>query len=176
MNIFYISTNAKQAAEWAVDKHVTKMVVETAQLLSTAHRILDGVEYVGKTKTGRNIKRWRLNDKRDDGIYQASHVSHPSNLWCRASSGNYNWLLDYFQTIMNEYTYRYDKQHKSESLLPYLNDLPHNIRVGGMTPMACAMGDEYIISDDPVENYRNYYRNGKSHLHKWTKRNKPEWI
>ena len=42
MNIFYISECPVQAAEWMVDKHVVKMILESAQLLSTAHRVLDG--------------------------------------------------------------------------------------------------------------------------------------
>ena len=60
MNIFYLHNDPKICAEQHVDKHVVKMIVEYAQLLSTAHRMLDGEEYIGKSKTGRNVKRYRM--------------------------------------------------------------------------------------------------------------------
>ena len=89
MNIFYISEDPVQAAQWMVDKHVVKMILESAQLLSTAHRYLDGVEIVGKTKTGRNAKRWKLSDAREDVLYSGTHIKHPSAAWCRESVENY---------------------------------------------------------------------------------------
>jgi hypothetical protein len=176
MNIFYLHEDPKQAAEWTVDKHTVKMILETAQLLSTAHRLLDGEQYIGKTATGRNVKRWKLNDDRETNIYSATHINHPSSIWSRNSSDNYDWLYNYFRFVIDEYTHRYGKTHKTESLLPYLQSKPYNIAIGPMTEMPCAMGDEYIVSDDPVENYRNYYKHGKKHLHKWSKREIPYWI
>ena len=44
MNIFYLSHDVDECARFHVDKHVVKMILESAQLLSTAHRVLDGVE------------------------------------------------------------------------------------------------------------------------------------
>jgi hypothetical protein len=64
MNIFYLDPNPKICAEMHVDKHVCKMVIEYAQLLSTTHRVLDGEMYIGKTVNNRNIKRWLLLDDR----------------------------------------------------------------------------------------------------------------
>jgi len=58
MNIFYLDKDPIKAAEMSCDKHVCKMIIESAQMLSTAHRIIDGVEYYGKTSNGRKIKRW----------------------------------------------------------------------------------------------------------------------
>ena len=69
MNIFYLHKDPRQCAQMHCDKHVVKMIVEYAQLMSTAHRVLDGELYNGKTKNGRNIKRYRLNDKREDILY-----------------------------------------------------------------------------------------------------------
>ena len=42
MNIFYLHENPEICAEYHCDKHVVKMILETAQMLSTAHRIIDG--------------------------------------------------------------------------------------------------------------------------------------
>ena len=95
MNIFYIHTDPRMCAEWAVDSHCIKMILERAQLLSTAHRVLDGIQYIDKTKTGRNVKRWHLDDHREQELYSATHVNHPCAVWCRVTDGNYNWLVLY---------------------------------------------------------------------------------
>ena len=189
MNIFYISEDPVQAARWMVDKHVVKMILESAQLLSTAHRILDGEEMVIqqtaleevcddilKTKT-RKKKVWRLHDAREPVLYSATHINHPSAIWTRQSVENYNWLVEHFFALMAEYTHRYNKQHKCSGDISYmLQSPPKNLEQYDMTIMPCAMDEQYVVSDDPVTNYRNYYKSGKTHLHKWTNREAPEWL
>jgi hypothetical protein len=178
MNIFYIESDPYKAAESMVDKHVVKMILETAQLLSTAHRLLDGVEYVGQSLSGRKTKRWRLPDERDDILYSATHINHPSAVWCRQTNNNYTWLYCHFIGLLNEYTYRYGKTHKcaAPEFRQLLQTLPQNIPVGPLTPVTPAMLDEYKIGADSLASYRNYYKVGKTHLHKWTKRKAPEWM
>jgi len=178
LNIFYIDEDPVQAAQWMVDKHVVKMILESAQLLSTAHRILDGVEYAGKSKTGRNKKSWVLRDSRELVVYSATHVNHPSAVWCRKSLENYNWLVEHFFALGEEYTFRYGKKHKClTGDLPFmLQSPPFALKEYDWTPMPSAMADEYKISNDPLTNYRNYYKIGKSNLHKWSNRQPPEWI
>jgi hypothetical protein len=176
MNIFAVSNDPKQSAEWMVDKHVVKMILETAQLLSTAHRILDGVEYIGKTQTGRNVKRWRLPDDREQHLYSATHINHPSAVWARSTNNNYTWLACHFGALLTEYTYRYGKHHKCEAMVPWLKYPPHGIPVGYLTQVTPAMPDEYKVPNDSVASYRNYYRVAKARMHKWTKREVPEWI
>lgn len=153
------------------------MILESAQLLSTAHRLLDGRETAGKSKTGRNVKRYILDDGRDNVMYQATHVNHPSAVWARESIENYCWLVDHFFALGDEYEYRYRKTHKCFGELSYmLQSPPKNLQEYDMTKMPSAMADEYKISDDPVDNYRNYYKMGKSSLHSWKNRQPPEWI
>ena len=177
MNIFYVEKNPRLAAMSLHDKHVVKMILESAQLLSTAHRILDGTEKMDKSKTGRNVKRWVLHDSRDPVIYQATHINHPSAVWGRKSVENYNWLADHLHALLGEYTYRYEKKHKVEGDLSYmLMSPPKNLEEYDMTVMPSAMADEYKISDDPIINYRNYYKVGKERMHVWKKRQPPEWI
>lgn len=177
MNIFMVDKNPRKAAEALVDKHVVKMILESAQLLSTAHRVLDGKEINGKSKSGRNQKQWVLPDSRDYEIYQATHVNHPSAIWCRASLENYAWLVDHFFALMDEYTFRYKKIHKCYGQLSFmLSSPPLHLRTSPFTEIPCCMPEEYIISDDPITNYRNYYNTGKSHIHSWKKRLPPEWI
>ena len=177
MNIFYLHYDPKQAAEWMVDKHVVKMILESAQLLSTAHRLLDGEMKIGLSKTGRKAKRWVLQDSRDNVIYQATHINHPSAVWCRESVPNYLWLVEHFFALMEEYTYRYGKTHKCQGDLSYmLQSPPKNLTKYDFTLMPSCMADEDKIGQDPIDNYRNYYKIGKSRMHKWTKREAPEWI
>ena len=177
MNIFYIDKDPVQAAQWMVDKHVVKMILESAQLLSTAHRLLDGREIEGKSKTGRKARRWVLADAREPVLYSATHINHPSAVWCRKSVENYNWLADHLHALLGEYTYRYEKKHKVEGDLSYmLMSPPKNLEEYDMTVMPSAMADEYKISDDPIINYRNYYKLGKERMHAWKKRQPPEWI
>lgn len=175
MNIFQVDNNPVIAAQSLVDRHVVKMILESAQLLSTAHRILDGEFYVDSS-SGRRIKRYRLNDGREDILYKATHSMHQSAIWCRESVENYLWLVDHFAALLDEYTYRYGKKHKCAELLYILQSPPFNLKQYDGTPIRCAMPDEYKISIDPVANYRAYYKNGKKHLFKFTKRQPPEWI
>ena len=177
MNIFYVNENPVDAAEALVDKHVVKMILESAQLLSTAHRFLDGIEIQGETKTGRKARRWYLPDARENVLYQATHINHPSAVWCRTSIENYNWLVDHFFALMAEYTYRYGKTHKCFGEISYmLQSPPKNLQEYDWTPMPSCMDVQYIISKDPLTNYRNYYRIGKASMHKWKNRQPPEWI
>ena len=176
MNIFYIDHDPVQAARWMVDKHVVKMILESAQLLSTAHRVLDGHEIIGESRTGRKKKQWILPDIRNGIMYQATHINHPSAVWCRTSVENYNWLVEHMFALLNEYTYRYEKRHACSEMFLYLQSPPFNLKEFDWTPMPSCMAEEYIISDDPIINYRNYYKKGKATMHSWKKREQPEWI
>ena len=184
MNIFYVDTNPTLAAQQMVDKHVVKMILESMQLLSTAHRVLDG-KLVNEQKyvTGSLPARFRktthfvLPDERENVLYKATHMNHPSAIWARESLDNYNWLIEHAFALMDEYTFRYSKQHKcSIEVAPMLIDPPKNIPNIGFTKMPSCMDEQYIISDDPVINYQNYYRLGKSNIHAWKNRSIPEWI
>lgn len=176
MNIFFTDTNPDLAAQSLVDKHVVKMILESAQLLSTAHRVLDGEQFIGKTKTNRNVQRWILRDERENVLYAATHVNHPSAVWCRESIGNYNWLVEHFFALCMEYNVRYNKTHKCYDMGFLLQSPPLNLKNWDMTPIPSCMDAQYIISDDPVINYRNYYKVGKASLHSWKNRQPPTWI
>jgi hypothetical protein len=153
------------------------MVLESAQLLSTAHRFLDGKEIEGKTLSGRKARRWVLSDSRENVLYSATHINHPSAVWCRESIENYNWLVDHFFALMSEYTFRYSKQHSCFGELSYmLQSPPKNLEKWDWTTPPSAMDKQYIISNDPIVNYRNYYKLGKARMHSWKNRNPPEWI
>ena len=178
MNIFYVNSDPEVAARSMVDRHVVKMILETAQLLSTAHRVIDGEEYVGQTQTGRKAKRWRLSGNADAIMYAATHINHPSAVWVRENSANYNWLYDHLLALGREYTYRYGRTHLTiDKLKDILKDAPANIEQSKvMTKMPSCMDKQYIISLDPIINYRNYYNYGKTDLLRWSNRPPPKWI
>ena len=174
MNIFYLDNNVKTCAEYHNDKHVVKMILEYAQLLSTAHRVLDGNEYID-VSSGRRIKRWRLgNENMENMLYKASHINHPSAIWVRQSNNNYNWLMCLFQDLLQEYTHRYGKIHATDRLVYWLRQPPANIPVGYFTQPTPAMPDEYKVPDS-IQSYRNYYIGAKKTMAKWKNRPIPEW-
>lgn len=175
MNIFYLDKNPALAAQYHHDKHVVKMILESAQLLCTAHRVLDGEQYIDDSSS-RKIKRWKLPDINETILYKATHVNHPSNIWVRESVSNYNWLYDLFKHLCYEYTIRYGKTHMTETkLLTVLEKSPKNIKNIGMTVMPQAMPDVYKHSDSVIA-YRNYYIHEKSNQSKYTNRETPHFI
>lgn len=169
MNIFYLHKCVNKCAKYHVDKHVVKMILEYCQLLSTAHRVIDGKEIMTKSKTGKNVKRWILNNELNELIYSATHINHPSAIWVRESSLNYEWLHELLKELCKEYTYRYGKIHKSESsgLVKILEDKPKSILHGNFTEPALAMPNECKVEGNALQSYRNYYLMKKQHIATW---------
>lgn len=166
MNIFYLDHNTQECAKAHVDKHVVKMILEYAQLLSTAHRVLDGV---GKDK---------ILHQDNEVVYASTHVNHPSAVWARSSSRNYTWLYLLFCDLCDEYTFRYRKVHATDTKLrKVLARRPNNITMSNVwiapTP---AMPDECKIAGDSLSSYRNYYMKEKLGMAVWTRRSKPDWF
>ena len=181
MNIFYLHHNQKLCAEMHNDNHCIKMILEYAQLLSTAHRVLDGTLLVGISDKGRKSTSWILPDNRNDILYKATHINHPSAIGCRQSYENYEWLYTMFIELMNEYTYRYGKNHACEKLIEPLYTPPTHIPKGiGFTEPTPAMPDIVKVANNSIASYRNYYINNKTHLASWrgkvNSRNTPEWF
>lgn len=182
MNIFFLSHDTKECAAMHNNKHTIKMIIEYSQLLSTAHRVLDGVESVGLSKTGRKQKRYVLPDRREFAFYSATHINHPSAIWVRKSRDNYVWLYQLLDSLCKEYTYRYGKIHKVEhsGLLDKLWFIPAGIpEHTKFTEPTTAMPDDVKVMGSSMESYRNYYRKNKSHLATWkgkfNSRPTPSW-
>ena len=95
MNIFYLDNDTRVCAEMHNDKHLVKMILEYAQLLSTAHRYLDGTPtVVRRVTTGRRHTQYILSNDLDGVLYSATHINHPSAVWVRQSDSNYMWLAE----------------------------------------------------------------------------------
>ena len=159
MNIFYLDRDPVIAAQMMCDKHVVKMILESAQMLSTAHRVLDGDDYANET-----------------GMYKMAHKNHPSTIWVRSSFDNYVWLWDHMTALMREYTHRYGKHHATERLKECLAQVPTNISFGVKftDPPQCM--PELCKGENTVLAYQNYYIIEKSGFARWTKREIPAWF
>jgi hypothetical protein len=175
MNVFFLDKDVVKCAQMHCDKHVVKMIIEYAQLLSTAHRILDGEEYIDG-ESGRRIKRWSLDDDREDILYKATHINHPSAVWVRQSNNNYTWMNQLFMALCREYEYRYGRVHMTaEKLYGKLTRLPKNIPIYFFTEPPQAM--PYLCKmDKAIAGYRRYYIKEKASFCRWTKRDTPEWF
>jgi hypothetical protein len=142
LNIFYLHHNPKVAVKYMTNKHIVKMVLETAQILST------NFQY--------NWKKYR-----DPLLYKSTHPNHPSVVWARQSKANYKWTYDLFEALANEYTERYKRIHKSWfQLSDKLKKVPHYIPEGPFTEPPAVMPEEYIC-ESSIESYKKYYINEK---------------
>lgn len=156
MNIFFLDEDPQLCAIYHCDKHVVKMCVEYAQLLSTAHHLRDDVGTL-------------------DGIYRPTHVKHPCAKWTIETRGNYIWLYRLWLYLLDEYTHRYAREHKSGELRGALLNVPRGIPKGERTepPQAMPLTCQDI---DPVMAYRVYYVNEKARMLTWRNRSKPAWL
>lgn len=170
MNIFFLSTNPELAVLDHCDKHVVKMVLETTQMMCTAHRLLDG-------------------DVAADamGLYKTAYANHPMTKWVRENQFNYAWTYRLLKELCSEYTYRYDRVHATQSkgILDALQKVPENICLGtetGRTVPPMCMPDKYknrftgkTTFTDVVDAYRRYYIGEKKEFARWTNRPQPKW-
>ena len=166
MNLFILSLIQKEVAEYMMDKHISKIILEAVQMLCSAKRLLDPEDEDTNAK-----------------IYKLAHKNHPVTIWCRKSKANYVWTLDLIEEMHNEWRFRYNhpvtKFHQSYQIAMYLKEsMPTDdkFEVVGLTPFALAMPDKYKTAD-PVESYRNYYMSEeKQRFATWEKnRKKPDW-
>lgn len=158
MNIFVLDLDPQKCAQYHCDKHVVKMIIETAQLLSTAHHV-NGVNSIVK-----------------DFLYKKTHENHPCAKWARISRANYKWLSELGLELCKEYTHRYGKIHKTQSLMYLLaNHYPLNFNTDLKTIRPLCMPDKYH-GNYAISSYRNYYINEKKDILKYTNREKPHFV
>lgn len=177
MNLFYLHKDPIQSAKMHCDKHVVKMIIEYAQMLSTAHRMLDGTQYTD-TSSGRRIQRWKLDNSNIDSVlYKASHINHPSTRWVRENAIQYQYAYDMFTALCDEYTYRYGKIHLTDTKLrDLLNKIPNNITLGSYSEPPQCMPEDVKVQNDSISAYHKYYQEYKKDFAVWTARPTPEFM
>ena len=157
MNIFVLDTDPIKCAEYHCNKHVVKMILETAQLLCGVHHMT------------------KLEEQREEIPYKLSHKNHPCSIWARECIENYVWLCDLGMALCEEYTHRYGKKHKSVEILEWcVANKPKIVDIGFTEPPK-AMPNEYKV-DCVIKSYRNYYRGAKVNFATWKHRNIPDWF
>ena len=183
MNIFVLDDNPVKAAEYHCNKHVVKMILEAGQMLCAAHWT-SWLDHFGKTRKEfrliRDIKAFLAENvpKNKQPAWGLTHMNHPCTVWTRQSAENYSWHLELMNCLLIEYTSRYKKHHKAESLFHWLGtNLPVNFPVEGRTPFSICMSDDYKVDNDPIQSYRTYYLKDKVRFAKWEPRSKtPDWF
>ncbi len=152
MNIFVLSEDPVEAAIMQCDKHVIKMSLETAQLLCSPF-------------------------ENGHAPYRRTHYNHPCAVWTRTSRENYEWLLTHGRALCAEYTFRYQRVHKSAEVIAWCAEHFEGLVFPqrGLTPFALTMDDEYKLNG-AVASYRNFYIKAKSRFARWERgRDMPAW-
>ena len=168
MNIFVLDRDPQRAARYHCDRHVVKMPLETAQLLSTALWCL----------TPGRAPMWQ----KQGSIYRPTHRRHPCVLWTVHCLANFRWLTRLGVALLAEYSYRYGKRHGSGGVIGFAAEfaqaplLPVRSWAPArrVTPFAQAMPEQYR-RDDAVAAYRAYYLGEKASFASWTRRRTPCW-
>lgn len=205
MNMFIVHRDPTENVKLYCDVHLRKMIIEQAQLLSTAHRILDGVKGTiitySKTKKEYIKKPYNhvLRHLGEDGhypvLYLKSHDNHPNNIWIRKSVMNYRYGYDLFIAMLTEYEYRFNKKHESSKLKHDLKLSPRNLKSIPMTPFVYDKQYQYIddVTDAYkkafIDKYRDWSDSNRELIHNlptpkrkrlvdisWTKRDIPHFI
>ena len=141
MNIFYLDKDPYKAASYFYDKHKVKMILESAQMLCTAHHVYGNPNYVP---------------------YRQAHLNHPSTIWARASRPNYYWLYEHMIALGQEYTKRYGKIHMTIDKCRFaLSFCPDGITSEQFTEPPQCMPDEYKVPGCSITAYWNYYEQDK---------------
>mgnify|MGYP003340310448 FL=1 len=153
MNIFYLDKNPQKCAEYHNDKHVVKMILETAQLLCGAHWATGG-----------------------EAPYKLSHKNHPSAIWTRTNKENYKWLCLLGLELCWEYQSRYNKTHKTFEIIKWCNDNLPNIPDGEFFDPPPAMPDYCKIENNSILSYRNSYMTEKRSFSTWKTGEIPSWF
>ncbi len=148
MNIFVLSSDPRRAARYLCNKHVCKMLLESAQLLCNSNQ----QELVP---------------------YKHTHKNHPCSVWARQSLQNYHWLCEHAQEQCSEYTRRYGKRHASQSVIEFCSSLKPDIPSIGLQRFVVAIRDVIWHGADPITSYRAYYVAEKSRFAKWAPRASP---
>jgi hypothetical protein len=158
MNIFVLDSDAKKAARSLSDRHVVKMILESAQMMSAV--------------------AYRYGH---EGLYKLTHKNHPCTLWAGNRYENWHWLYEHANEMDEEKKRRFGSSHKSIAVVNYHFSLGHGPEKDGkaIEPFAQAMPVQYR-NDDAVIAYRDFYLNEKQFAKdlkrpKWTNTSPPEW-
>ena len=184
MNIFVLASDPQDAARYHCNKHVVKMILESAQMMCAAHwtHLLkkEGLS-LSDFKRVRDAQQWLYENTNPEiqPPWKLSHSRHPCTIWMSENVSNYLWHSRLGFALLKEYSRRYDnKVHKSQVVHEWLREnLPVDIDHGLITDHPLCMPAECKVVGDPVTSYRNYYKKYKQKIAVWEPRsNTPKWF
>jgi hypothetical protein len=190
MNIFVLHKNPHKAARWHADKHVVKMILESVQMLYTAHwalahpHLLECKSPIALSKAQKllSVPESLSNapEQKNGSVgYRPVHIHHPCTRWVRESAANYNWLCSLALYLAIEFRFRFGGEHSCEVHALWLSEnLPAGIPDIPLTPFALAMPLEYK-KRDAIQSYRAFYKGSKTErgiTEKYTYRHRPHWL
>jgi hypothetical protein len=184
MNIFYLSHKPSRCARWHCDKHVVKMILETTQLLYTAHWFLaaaaNGAGKVAVALPDFSTAPTLATNPSQRGYLSIRNPRHPCAIWTRESLTNYKWLCELGMALCQEFQHRFGGSHSCEEHLYWLYaHPPPTIPRAGWTMPAQAMPDEYRCKGNSILAYRAYYKLNKGEqrgMLTYTARHSPHWL
>lgn len=179
-----LAKDPRQAAEAHCDKHAVKMILESAQMLCTAHWLGWAKMLNAPPLKTKQLQQWLYDNVPKDlqPPWKMTHANHPCSQWTRHVWGNYMWHSRLGIALCDVYTERYNKVHKSHEMHRWLNrHIPPTFesRIDdpvGITPFAICMPDDVKIPGDAVASYRNYYNVHKARMARWAHSEKPTWF
>jgi hypothetical protein len=172
MKIFYLDADPNVAAQYLIDDHINKMIVESAQML--ANCFPDSM-LVSAPKTQKG------------NVRKHSYYNHPCSKWVRSSVHAARWLCNHAAAMDWERHYRFNSERHfsidfiywaAENLCAVMGDDDHP-----MPAPAEAFKDYPLchVSGNSVQSYRNFYmlakrfdKSGKP-MDIWTRRGRPAW-
>lgn len=180
MNLFILDYDHDLNAQYHIDKHVSKMQLEAAQMLATTIWVDKLIGFVPRALNKlelATIKNEMISlppiEERTFLRYKCAHINHPCTIWMRESYDNFEWTQVYVNALNEEAQFRGYKEHAScieTNRMP----LPERLPSLGLTPFAQAMPDDYK-NPDAVEAYRTYYKHDKASIATWKVRGAPDW-
>jgi len=188
MNTFVLSYDPKEAASFHCNKHVVKMILESAQMLCAAHwthLLKKEGKSISDFKRIKDAQAWAYEHTPTalQPSWKMSHMRHPCTVWTGENISNYAWQLSLCESLIEEYTKRYGRIHKSTTVATWLRqNLPIEIEEKSLSNFPVCMREEYKVYNeqgiiDVVESYRNYYLRDKVRFAKWEPRsNTPVWF
>jgi hypothetical protein len=180
MNLFYLDHDLDKCAEYHIDKHVGKMQLEAAQLMTTTLWVDKYLGFIPRKLTSEELGVINEHKRNEPSIdnrvftrYLPTHINHPCAIWARSSLEHHYWIACYVNALNSETVYRGNKPHASCDEVNRMPE-PLNLPDKGWSKPALAMPDE-LKSDDVIASYRKFYMLDKGPFASWKVRGKPDW-
>jgi hypothetical protein len=180
MNLFFLDRNLDTCAEYHIDRHVGKMQLEAAQLLTTTLWVDKYVGYVPEKLSSEQLQIIKSIKKNEPPIeqrqftrYLPTHENHPCASWVSSSLEHFYWTVCYVNALNSECVWRGYKSHASCEVVNSM-PMPTNIPDLGWTDPPLCMPVQFQ-GPDPIEAYRKFYIDDKASFASWKRRGQPAW-